>query len=193
MHELPPKKWENYSVIQWVYKAKQGRFTRDIKGFTATYERNTGPLGATPVLLLSPRSQLITFTCCPRCKSIPSVTAAAPVTHLDGLSDELCGIIPRHQLSTWKTQQSGSRAACDLKLTPRRPSALCFTCLCRRCGGPRLRRHIWSTAGHTHMGECVPAAPEVRHKASWWFWVRATAAGYFFFFEDQSIVSYIKG
>lgn len=50
------------------------------------------PLGLTLLLLLCPISQLITFACCPSCKSIPSVTATIAVTHFDGLSDELCGI-----------------------------------------------------------------------------------------------------
>ncbi len=54
------------------------------------------PLRSTPLLLLYPASQLITFTCCPSCKSFPSVTATALVTHPDGLSDELCGIIQHH-------------------------------------------------------------------------------------------------
>lgn len=89
------------------------------------------------VQLLCPSSQLITFTCCSSCKSTPPVTCTTPVTHLDGLSGELCGII---QLSAWESQQSGRRAACDPKQTSCRRSALYFFILCccfffSVCGG----------------------------------------------------------
>lgn len=112
------------------------------------------------LLLLSPTSQLITSPCCPSCKSVPSVTTATRVTHLDLLSDELCGIIQHRSLSTWKTRQTGKRLPCDLKLTVHRSSALCFSLLCfccLHCGcSPHLHRHIWSTTGHNHKGQAYP-------------------------------------
>lgn len=109
------------------------------------------------LLLLYPTSQLITFTCCPSCKSTPSVTSTTLVTHLDGLSGELCGIIRHHQLSTRKSQQSGKHAACDLKQTLCRSSALCFTVLCcRRCH--RGFFALWPLAS--------PSSPHLEHHRS---------------------------
>lgn len=110
-------------------------------------------LCATCVQLLCPSSHLITFTCCSSCKSTPPVTCTTPVTHLDGLSGELRGII---QLSAWESQQNGRRAACDPKQTSCRHSALYFFILCCRfffsvCGAQI--RLCWAYT-HVSVGGC---------------------------------------
>ena len=75
------------------------------------------PLSVSPQLDSSASSssdQLLTFSFCPGCNSIPSVTAAPLVTHLDELSDELHGMIQDTQLATRETQ----REPLEPKATP---------------------------------------------------------------------------
>lgn len=107
------------------------------------------------VLLLYLTYQLITFTCCPSCKSIAtpspppsSVTSTTLVTHPDGLSGKLRGII-RNQ------QRSGKRAARDLQQTPCHYSALCLAVLCYRSCHRRFCA-TWPPASPSspHMEHC---------------------------------------
>lgn len=108
---------------------------------------------------LCPSSQLITFTCCSSCKSTPPVTCTTPVTHLDGLSGELRGII---QLSAWESQQSGRCAACDPKQTSCRRSALYFFIL--RCC------FFFSVCGASNHLTSIntSGAPGVTHTREYW-------------------------